>query len=250
MGIRLKIITGFVILASLLVISGLISIYELTKLGNSVNTLINDNYRSIDYSKQMSLSLEQQKKAIIMAINGENEKAISLFSTSKHDFEENLRNAANNLTVPGEINYVDSIALFFSNYAPIAESFIKDPKHNINIYLNDIQPRVWSIQNKVNELLTVNQQSLLQTATLLEKSPYRSILPGLIVVITSIVFSIIFNYMISYYMIKPVIRITKSINDFVKYKKPFDVTVETKDELNDLKESVKNLITVKSIQKN
>ncbi|HPV56188.1 MAG TPA: MCP four helix bundle domain-containing protein, partial [Tenuifilaceae bacterium] len=104
MGIRLKIITGFVILASLLVISGLISIYELTKLGNSVNTLINDNYRSIDYSKQMSLSLEQQKKAIIMAINGENEKAISLFNASKQEFEDNLRNAANNLTVPGEIN--------------------------------------------------------------------------------------------------------------------------------------------------
>lgn len=250
MGIRLKIITGFIILASLLVISGLISIYELTKLGNSVNTLINDNYRSIDYSKQMSLSLEQQKKAIIMAINGENEKAISLFNISKKEFENNLRNAANNLTVPGEISYVDSIALIFSNYTPIAEAFINDPKHNINIYLNDIQPRVWSIQNKVNELLTINQQSLLQTATLLEKSPYRSILPGLIVVITSIVFSIIFNYMISYYMIKPIIRITKSINDFVKYKKPFDVTVETKDELNDLKESVKNLITVKSIQKN
>ena len=156
MGIRLKIITGFVILASLLVISGLISIYELTKLGNSVNTLINDNYRSIDYSKQMSLSLEQQKKAIIMAKNGENEKAISLFNTSKNDFETNLRNAANNLTIPGEINYVDSIALFFANYTPLAESFIKDPKHNINVYLNDIQPRVWTIQNKVNELLTVN----------------------------------------------------------------------------------------------
>ncbi|KAB2871556.1 MAG: hypothetical protein F9K37_02940 [Bacteroidales bacterium] len=250
MGIRLKIITGFIILASLLVISGLISIYELTKLGNSVNTLINDNYRSIDYSKQMSLSLEQQKKAIIMAINGENEKAISLFNTSKQDFETNLRNAANNLTIPGEVNYVDSIALFFANYTPIAESFIKDPKHNINVYLNDIQPQVWAIQNKVNELLTVNQQSLLQTATLLEKSPYRTILPGLIVVITSIIFSVIFNYMISYYMIKPVIRITKSINDFVKYKKPFEVTVETKDELNDLKESVKNLITTKNIQKN
>jgi CHASE3 domain sensor protein len=54
--IRYKIITGFVILGIMLVISGLISIYELTKLGNQVNRLLMDNYRSIDFSKQMNNS--------------------------------------------------------------------------------------------------------------------------------------------------------------------------------------------------
>ena len=51
-------------------------------------------------------------------------------------------------------------------------------------------------------------------------------------------------------MLKPIIRITKSINDFVKFKKPFDVHIETKDEMNELKEAVKNLTTIKSLQKN
>jgi len=250
MGIRLKIITGFVILASLLVISGLISIYELTKLGNSVNRLLNDNYRSIDYSREMSSSLEKQKKALIMAINGDIDKANSLFNESKGEFEESIRKAANNLTVPGEINFVDSIAIAFSNYTVSASDFINNQNHNISLYLNDIQPKIWVIQNKVDALLTINQQNLNQTATLLEKSPYRTILPGLIVVITSIIFSIIFNFMISHYMLKPIIRITKSINDFVKFKKPFEVNIETKDEMNELKEAVKNLTTIKSLQKN
>lgn len=250
MGIRLKIVAGFVILAALLVISGLISIYELTKLGNSVNNLLNDNYRSIDYSREMTTNLERQKKALIMAINGDTEKATALFNASKIEFNANLIKAANNLTLPGEINFIDSIAIAFSNYLPIASDFITNNNHNIDLYLNDIQPTIWTIQGKVDDLLTINQQNLSQTATLLEKSPYRTILPGLIVVISSILFSIIFNYMISYYMLKPIIRITKGINDFVKYKKPFEVTVETKDELNDLKESVKNLITTKTLQKN
>ncbi|HOY72986.1 MAG TPA: MCP four helix bundle domain-containing protein [Tenuifilaceae bacterium] len=64
MSIRLKILSGFIILASLLIISGLISIYELTKLGNSVNKLLRDNYLSIDYARQMSHSLEKQNSAI------------------------------------------------------------------------------------------------------------------------------------------------------------------------------------------
>ncbi len=250
MGIRLKIIAGFIILASLLVISGLISIYELTKLGNSVNQLLNDNYRSIDYSKEMSKCLEKQKKAFILSINGEKDNAISLFNTSKTEFEENIRKAANNLTIPGEINFVDSIAIAFANYAPIATDFIANQSHDIDIYLNVIQPKVWLVQSKVDDLLTINQQNLVQTASLLKKSPYRTILPGLLVVITSILFSIIFNYMISHYLLQPIIKITKSINDFVKYKKPFEVSVESKDEVNELKESIKNLITTKNLQKN
>lgn len=250
MGIRFKVIAGFIILALLLVISGLISIYELTKLGNYVNTLLVENYRSIDYARDMSNSLEKQKKAFIMAIGGENEKALSLYNASKTDFEENLRKASNNLTIPGEVNHVDSIAILFSTYTPTAEAFIKNSDSNINTYLIDIQPKVGLIQDKITDLLTINQQNFVQTASLLEKSPYRTILPGLLVVITSIVFSIIFYYMILYYMVKPIIRVTKGINDFVKYKKPFEVSIETKDELNDLKESVKNLITIKSIQKN
>jgi hypothetical protein len=52
--------------------------------------------------------------------------------------------------------------------------------------------------------------------------------------------------MISYYFVKPVIGITKGINDFIKYKRPFEVAVDTKDEVNELKEAVKNLTTLKN----
>lgn len=247
--IRFKIITGFMILAIMLVISGLISIYELTKLGDQVNRLLMDNYRSIDFSKQMNYSLSLQERAIIMSIQGDKSKAQSLFANSVQTFSENLLKASNNLTLPGEVKLVDSIAIAFSAYKSKAEQFMADPSPSITTYLNEISPALQSVKHGVENLLTVNQQNLNHTVNLLERSPYRTILPGLIVVITSVVFSIIFNYMISYYLLNPIGRITKGIKNFTRYRRPYEVTIETKDEMFELNEAVKDLILTKSVQR-
>jgi HAMP domain-containing protein len=247
--IRYKIITGFMILGIMLVISGLISIYELTKLGNQVNRLLMDNYRSIDFSKQMNYNLGLQERAILLSIQGDKGKANSLFSNAVSIFNENLLKASNNLTIPGEAGTVDSIAIAFSLFKTKAEGFINEPSPNVSEYLTEVNPALQMVRSKVEELLTLNQQNLNQTVAVLEKSPYRTILPGLIIVITSVIFTIIFNYMISYYLLSPIGKITKGIQNFTKYRRQYEVTIETRDEMYELNESVKDLILTKSIQK-
>lgn len=249
MSIRLKILSGFIILASLLVISGLISIYELTKLGNSVNKLLRDNYLSIDYARQMSHSLEKQNSAILLALAGDKGSAIDLFGASAKEFEENFEKAATNLTQPDEKTFTDSISLVFGNYRKAAEAFIMSPNAKLSDYITAIKPMMDNIQNSLDRLLTINQQALSATADILKNSPYRTIMPGLIVIVTSVVFSMLFYYMISYYFVKPVTRITKGINDFIKFKRPFEVAVDTKDEINELKEAVRNLTTFRNTSK-
>jgi len=249
MSIRLKILSGFIILASLLVISGLISIYELTKLGNSVNKLLRDNFLSIDYARQMSHSLEKQNSAILLALAGDRGSASDLFGVSVKEFEENFEKAATNLTQPDEKTFTDSISLVFNSYKQAAEAFIMSPNAILSEYITTIRPMMENIQNSLDRLLTINQQALSATADILKNSPYRTIMPGLIVIITSVVFSMLFYYMISYYFVKPIARITKGINDFIKYKRPFEVAVDTKDEINELKESVRNLTTLKNTPK-
>lgn len=250
MGIKVKIILGFVILASLLVISGMISIYELTKLGDSVTTLLDDNYKSIEYAKNMSESLSHQKKSFLVAINEGTIPSFVQYDSAKVFFEDNLRKASNNLTIPDEIAYVDSIAIMYSQFTKTADSLIAYHSFiRLDKYMSEILPQIEAVESKIEELLTLNQQTLVQTASTLHHSPFRTILPGLIVIISSIAFAIIFNYMINYYLILPIIKITKGINDNIKYKRSFDITLDTKDEVFNLKEAVKNLINLKNTPK-
>ena len=53
---------------------------------------------------------------------------------------------------------------------------------------------------------------------------------------------IIFNYFINYYVVSPIIKVTGGIGRFLKNKEPFDVKVETKDELFHLVNSIKELL--------
>lgn len=250
MGIKIKIILGFVILASLLVISGMISIYELTKLGNSVTTLLEDNYRSIEYANEMSQGLNSQKKTFLSAINQGGVPSFSRYDSLKADFEASLRQASNNLTLPDEVIYVDSIGQLYRQLTSLTDSLVAFATHlKLSRFMNEVLPKIEAVDRIINELLTMNEQKLVQTVTALHHSPFRTILPGLIVIISSIAFAIIFNYMINYYLIKPVTRITKGINDHIKYKRPFDITLDTKDEVNELKEAVKNMINQQVTQK-
>ena len=59
MGLRLKILSGFLILVVMLIIAGIWSIYELRTVGSSVQKLLDENYRSINAAKRMILALER-----------------------------------------------------------------------------------------------------------------------------------------------------------------------------------------------
>jgi len=49
---------------------------------------------------------------------------------------------------------------------------------------------------------------------------------------------------VHHYFVEPIIKLTKGINDYVKFRKPFDVVLETKDEFHSLKESILSLISL------
>ena len=60
MGLRTKILSGFLILTMMLVVAGIWSIYELTRVGTSVQRLLDDNYKSINAGKMMIEALERE----------------------------------------------------------------------------------------------------------------------------------------------------------------------------------------------
>ncbi|MBQ9469770.1 MAG: hypothetical protein IJU72_02315 [Bacteroidales bacterium] len=243
MSIKIKIIMGFIILASLLGISGMISIYEFTKLGNAVTTLLDDNFRSMDYARQMEASLKEHKRNFLEAIERQGAPSFERYDSAKVRFEENLALAANNLTQPDEFAYVDSIAQSYRQLISLSDSLIAYHRFvTLRSYLAQVLPRIEEVEGEIQQLLALNEQKLVQTATMLHGNPLRTILPGLLVIVSSIAFSIIFNYMINHYLLNPVVRITRGIDNYLKYRRPFDVPLEVRDEVFSLREAVRSLI--------
>jgi methyl-accepting chemotaxis protein len=244
MGIRTKIMLGFIILASMLFISGAISIFELTKLGRAVKGLILENYKSIDYSRSMLDALEQQENALLLFAAGDVESAKGKYSDAHKIFLVNIDSASLNLTLKNELLLLDTIRLRYKQFTLSAQDIFERKDFTLNVYLEQIYPKVKITSESVKNLITVNQKGLFKSAAFLETSAQRATMPGLIVIVTSLIFILVFTYLVHHYFVSPIIRLTKGINDFVKYRKSFEVLIESKDELSSLKESIVGLIAM------
>jgi methyl-accepting chemotaxis protein len=51
-----------------------------------------------------------------------------------------------------------------------------------------------------------------------------------------------FNYFINHYIVSPIINMTKSVQRFLKNNEPFQLRVETKDELERLGNAIQDLV--------
>ena len=66
MKLRMKIMSGFLILVIMLALAGIFSIYELTTISSSVQSLLDDNYKSIIAAKKMIEALERHPSAAVV----------------------------------------------------------------------------------------------------------------------------------------------------------------------------------------
>lgn len=252
MGLRAKLLSGFLILAIMLLIAGLWSIHELNNMGGFVQKILDENYKSIQASKLMIEALEREDSAILLLLLGKWDEGRMILKAADSIFTTNFQIAYNNITISGEQTHIDTIRSKYNSFKKIWERPIvgTGKEGNLNWYFKDVHKSFLSAKNAINNLIDLNNTTMYQTASKLKSRSNRAIMPGIVAIISALFFTIIFNYLVNYYMTGPIIRITDGIKQFMDKKIPFDVDVETKDEIFDLVNSIKDLCTIVSLKEN
>jgi HAMP domain-containing protein len=233
MKLRYKIVSGFLILALMLSIAGIWSIYELKSIGSSVQDLLEENYKSINAAKTMIEALEREDSGVLLLILGKWEEGRHIISSADSLFKIAHSIAANNITIPNEKNFIDVIRIRYNEYKGLWERPIVDTEKegNLNWYFEDVH----------NDLMTLNDSTMFKTSSDLKNKANRAIMPGIVAILSALVFTLLFNFFVNYYFISPVVKITNGIRKFLAKRVPFRVEVETKDEIYDLAASIDQL---------
>ena len=236
MGLRLKILSGFIILVLMLLIAGVWSILEIRSMGSNIDKLLKNNYRSITAAKTMKETLEREDSAILLSILGDKAYSKNILSSADSLFKFSFDLAKANITIEGEEKLVDDVE---NNYKQFKDYWIqviwedKDYK-NLEWYSQNIHASFLNTVKSIDNLLNLNDVEMYRTALNLNERSQRAIMPGIVAIIAAIVFTILFNFFINYYVITPIIEITNRVKKFTRSRTPFDYSVETKDELNNL----------------
>ena len=251
MKIRTKILLGFLILAVMLAVAGAYSIYELTSLSTSVQKLLEDNYRSINAAKQMIEALEREDSGILLLLSGKWKEGRATIVDADKNFAKAFDIASNNLTVPGEKDYTDKIDATYKAYRENWEGRIVGTGYegNLTWYFEKVHGDFTRVKTAVEDLMTLNDTTMYETATALKGRAHRTVMPGIVAISTAVVFAVIFNFFVNLYVVNPIISMIKSIKSFLQTGETIKVSIDTDDELRELAMSIANLSRMVSASK-
>lgn len=243
MGLRAKILIGFLILSLMLLIAGVWSIRELSTIGTSVQKLLDDNYRSINAAKMMIEALEREDSATLLLLLGNWEEGRKIMNDADNVFQKELQIAENNITEPDEAVVVELIRSKYNVYKDLLKKPIvgTSKEGNLRWYFQGIHTAFLDVRSSVGELMALNDQAMYKTASDLKNRANRAITPGIVAIVAAVLFSLMFSYFVNYYMVSPILKISRGIEEFAKSGKPFDVRVETNDEIEELASAVYSL---------
>lgn len=244
MNLRVKILSGFLILSIMLFTAGALSICELNKIGHSVQVLLDENYKSIDASKIMIEALEREDSGVLLLILGDWDNGRSTIKEADHDFQKAFDVAENNITIPGEKEHVETIKATYASYKKLWVRPIVDTlrEGDLQWYYGDVHQAFLKSKVAVNRLMTLNNKTMYQTASALQNRAGRAIMPGIVAIVSALVFTIIFNFFINLYVILPIKRFTASIQDYIKSGDQTGLSVDSSDEISDLAKAIRDFI--------
>lgn len=244
MKIRLKILSGFLLLVGMLIIAGVLGIIEFKRLSRSFESLLSDNYKSIDACMAMLEALEREDSGILLFLMDQHEEGRRIIDSGDSLMNESLHIAKNNITETNEDEFIENIQKEYSDFKATWNELILNPdiEDEKRWYFGSVHTKFVETKIKVKELLKLNQDKMFRESFQLSEKSQRAVMPGVVAIVAALIFAFLFNFFINYYFVSPLMRIIKKIQYFTSQDSNFDAQIETNDELKKLEDSIRNLV--------
>lgn len=238
MGIKRKILLGFISIGSLLFLSGIISTLELIRFNNSTHELLDKNRTNIELSRQMLDAVQEQNTALLMNITDSTHVSHdSILLASRKMFAQSLEKA--------EANFADSPRLVQLKLANEQYNrVVIDIADTITVewFSQIYKTSYYKLTNSIKEFMVGTQQQIIEYTAALEENAYRATMVGIIALAACFLLIVMFYYLINRFFISPVLAMQTRLEQHLKLGVTFDVQVNTDDEIKLLAQNITRVI--------
>ena len=162
--LRTKMLIGVTPLLALMVGLGLWAITLFSRLGNNIDVILRENYRSVLAAQGMKEAIERMDSALWFAIAGKEDRAKVQYAENRRAFEAKLKVEQNNVTLPGEQAMADDLTTLQGRYVAQADRFFALPAvakdERTTFYFKYMLPLFDAIQARADDVLAVNQANM------------------------------------------------------------------------------------------
>ncbi|SFC64222.1 HAMP domain-containing sensor histidine kinase [Clostridium uliginosum] len=163
---KFKISLILIVFILLTIGNSVVSISYFNKLERSIDLIMDANYDSVVAAQNMNDALERQDSLELSFIFEDNEFLSSEHESNHMKFLEWIYKAKNNITEDGEKEILEVIEKNYTDYSNKIKDLesvkAKEGNEKVNrYYYNNIFPLFQTLKEECNELLNINQQSML-----------------------------------------------------------------------------------------
>lgn len=184
-------------------------VYHFVRLGRAVDVILVDNYKSILAAENMKEALERQDSSALFSITGHIDKAKQQFAKNAGKFSREFAIAEANVTENGEAEIVADIKAQYDVYQQELANFTNQSSQSraaspSDFYFNKLEPEFLTLKNRLDDLLHLNQQAMLQASERATAEALRAEVSTAIVAITGFIIALVFAWKFTAYVVDPI----------------------------------------------
>jgi NtrC-family two-component system sensor histidine kinase KinB len=237
--LRTKLLIGITPLLAIIVGLGLWAIVMFSRLGNNIDIILKENYRSVRAAEGMKESLERMDSSLLFAILGKEDRARAQLAEHQPLFDHHFKVEQGNITIlPDEQLMVDRLTGLRSEYFTLIERFFKlapeRKEERTELYLTRLQPTFTEIKHEADSILELNQKNMEQEDARARSAASTSIRLMFLALIVSAAVATMIAVMLSRSILDPIRDVTRGARAMARGELDQVVPVVTHDELGEL----------------
>jgi two-component system, NtrC family, sensor histidine kinase KinB len=239
-GIRQKLSLGFGVLLIIIVLIGIQSIRQLTRLGESIDVILRENYRSVVACQDMKEALERVDSGLLFLLLGFDSEGREAIGKNRLLFEEALHRELTNITLPGEGQRAEVLKALFLQYDSVIQKVAdsSSPFHKRRAdYFQGALPLFGKIKETADQILRMNQQNMSDANTAARKSAAKAREQMYILVLVGTVVAAGFVIVTGRWILRPINRLTDSAEQIRQGNLELVVRSSSRDEIGKLQQT-------------
>jgi NtrC-family two-component system sensor histidine kinase KinB len=245
LSLRQKLLLGFGGLLLITLIGGVQSIIQFRYLGQSIDVILKENYRSVIACQDMKEALERMDSGVLFTFLGYQQLGNEQIKKNEAAFEKALDIELHNITVPGEGEKATALQTLFASYKVKIHDLQKQSQSGgaRRVYFDQILPLFQQVKNTADDILQMNQMNMNEAnerarkdAASAQERMYLFLLCGILVAVAFMLF-------IGKWILRPIERLIRSTEEIRDGNLDLVVQIDSRDEIGRLSEAFNDMTT-------
>ena len=240
MGLRQKLALGFGGILVVIAVIGVHNITRITALGQSIDVILRENYRSVVACQEMKEALDRMDSGAVFVLLGAEEKGNKQILQHEALFEKALQAETGNITLPMEGEKAEHLKRLFQQYRSSIRT-MRDPaigrEARRKAYFSELQPIFQQIMETTDDVQRMNQRNMVEMDAKARHQASSVRRQMYFMLFASMAVAAVFLFLTGKWILRPITRLIYSSNEIRKGNLDLVVQSASRDEIGQLSEA-------------